>query len=150
MVAIELTAAGGLTDVSPVGGLVAGAAEAIRLHESLQQHRAITVALLPVVGQLAGDVAEDFRSHALRLHPGQDQKARVVDDQMHSQAPLLGAPADELITGLSFPGGGAKAQQRDKAAIDGNEVAQLRPRERCVAQVMIALYSFQRRESRAW
>ena len=48
-------ASDGLADVDPVGGLVAGAAMALRLDEGLEQDGAIAVALMPIVGQLAGD-----------------------------------------------------------------------------------------------
>jgi hypothetical protein len=36
-------------DVDPVGGLVAGAAEAIRLHKDSQERGAVAVALLPII-----------------------------------------------------------------------------------------------------
>ena len=70
MIDIELAASLSLSDVHPVGCFVTGAAEAIGLHEGLQQHGAITVALLPIGGQLTCDAAEDFRSEALGLDPG--------------------------------------------------------------------------------
>ena len=55
-----LAAPGGLADVGPVGGLVAGAAMALGLDEGLEQDRRIAVALMPVEGQLAGDSGQDL------------------------------------------------------------------------------------------
>lgn len=133
---IELAATGGLTDVEPVGCLVAGSSEAIGLDKGLQQHRTVAVSLLPIGGSLTGDAAEDLGGQSFRLHPGQDEKARVVDDQMHVAAPLLFGPADELIPRSGFPGGRAKAQQGHELAIDRDEVAQLRARQGVVAEVV--------------
>ena len=74
-------AAGGLADMDPVGGLVAGAAMTGSLHEGLEQDGAKAVTLVPVVRQLARDEGEDFRGQALRLDPRQHEEARVVDDE---------------------------------------------------------------------
>ena len=46
-----LAASDGLADVDPIGDAVAGAFVAVGLHEGLQQHRSVTVAL-PLVPQL--------------------------------------------------------------------------------------------------
>jgi hypothetical protein len=43
-----------------VGGLVAGAAMALGLHEGLEQNRAIAVTVMPVVGQLTGASGQDL------------------------------------------------------------------------------------------
>lgn len=44
------TSAGGLSDVSPVGGLLANASMPRGLHERLEQHGAVVVSPLPVMG----------------------------------------------------------------------------------------------------
>src|ERR1019366_4207536 len=77
-----LAAADGLADMDPVGGLVASATVTYRLDEGFEQHRAIAVALMPMVGQLAGDQRQDLRGEPFGLDPGQDQEAGVVDDEL--------------------------------------------------------------------
>src|SRR5664280_3873341 len=50
MVAVELAAPGGAPDVGPVRGPVAGAGEAVALHEDLGEHRRVAVAACQSVG----------------------------------------------------------------------------------------------------
>ena len=75
LVHIEFAAALGLADKYPVGGAVAGTSEAVGLHEGLQQHRAVAVASLSVVGQPAADTRQHCGSEIAHLHPRQDQEA---------------------------------------------------------------------------
>ena len=91
---VEFAAALGLTDVGPVGGAVAGTGEAVGLHEGLQQERSVAVASLPVVGQPAAAVCQHRGSEIAHLHPGQDQEAGVVHDQLQAGFALGNAPAD--------------------------------------------------------
>ena len=82
VVNVEFAAALGFTDVGPVGGTVAGAGEAIRLDKGLQEQRAVTVARQPVARQPAAAACEQAGSEVFDLHPGQDQEAGVIDDEV--------------------------------------------------------------------
>ena len=66
---IELAGPLGATDVDPVGGAIAGAAEAWRLAEGFQQHGTDAIALAPVVGELAGGESEQVGGEVGRLDP---------------------------------------------------------------------------------
>ena len=92
---VEFAAALGLTDVGPVGGAVAGTGEAVGLHEGLQQERSVAVASLPVVRQAAAAASQHRGSEIAHLHPGQDQEAGVVHDQLQAGFALGNAPADD-------------------------------------------------------
>jgi hypothetical protein len=52
---------GGLTHAHPVGRLVTGAPEAIRLHEGLQQVKGMVVASLPVRRDPPGNLRQKMR-----------------------------------------------------------------------------------------
>src|SRR5258708_29187565 len=90
-------ATGGLPAMDPVGGLITGAAVAGGLHESLQEHRPIAIALLPIVRELPSDEGEDFRGQSLGLDPRQDQEACVVDHERQIAPALRLIPADETL-----------------------------------------------------
>ena len=82
VVTVQFAAPLGLANVDPVGSLVAGACKALGIDEGFQQNGSVGVAVLPVLGELAGGHGEHFRGQVLRLDPGKDEKARVVDDQL--------------------------------------------------------------------
>ena len=79
---------GGPPDVHPIGCFVASAAMPRRLYEGLEQHRAIAVAQLPILGKLASHLGQDLRGQAFGLNPGQDEEARVVDHELQILQPL--------------------------------------------------------------
>lgn len=49
------TTTGGFSDVNPIGGVVASAAMAWSFDEGFQQYRAVSVTMMPIVGQLPMD-----------------------------------------------------------------------------------------------
>ena len=135
---VEFAAALGLTDVGPVGGAAAGTGEAVGLHEGLQQERSVAVASLPVVRQAAAAASQHRGSEIAHLHPGQDQEAGVVHDQLQAGFALGNAPADEAVAGSRLPGAGAKADDRQHAPLAGDQVAHLCSRQRRIAEVVVA------------
>ena len=137
---VEFAAALGLTDVGPVGGAVAGTGEAVGLHEGLQEQRSVAVASLPVVGQPAAAAGQHRGSEIAHLHPGQDQEAGVVHDQLQAGFALGNAPADEAVAGGRLPGAGAKADDRQHAPPAGDQVAHLCSRQRRIAEVVVAVH----------
>ena len=52
VVTVQFAAPLGLSDVDPVGSLVAGAGEALGLDEGFQQNGSVSGAVLPVLGEL--------------------------------------------------------------------------------------------------
>src|SRR5579863_1703645 len=137
MEGVKLAASLRVTEVPPVGGLVTGAHEAGSLHESFQQNRTIRVASVPVLGQSAADQAEHARSEIFTLYPWQDQKSRVVDDEMQVGSALLGGPTDHLIARLCFPSAGAEAEDGDNLSGGAHEITQLRSRQRLMPEIMM-------------
>src|ERR1019366_7887042 len=65
MQGVELSAALGVAEVLPVGGLVAGPGKARLLNEGFEQYGPIGVACMPDVGQSFADQGEDARSQIL-------------------------------------------------------------------------------------
>src|SRR5258705_2429905 len=86
-----------LTQIGPVGRLVTGAAK-LRIYERLQKQRAIAVKAFPVRRQLACAQREDRACQITHPHPGQDQKPRVVYNELKLARPLLIGPADPTIS----------------------------------------------------
>ena len=94
---VEFAATLRIAEVSPVGGLVAGAGEARLLDEGFEQNRSIGVAGLPVIGQTPADQGEDARGEVFAADSRQDEEAGVVDDEVQVALSLLGRPTDELV-----------------------------------------------------
>src|SRR5271167_3371467 len=86
-----------ITEVLPVGGLVAGAGKARLLDEGFEQDRAIGVAGLPVIGQSSAHQGKDARGEVLAADPRQDEEAGVVDDEVEVPLSLISRPANDLI-----------------------------------------------------
>lgn len=81
------------------------------LDERFEQHGAIAVAVLPVMGQLPRGERQDLGGQAFGLEPRQDEESRVVDHPL-PVAPLLRiVPADEALACGELPGTGTEAQQ---------------------------------------
>ena len=114
--------------------------EAVGLDEGLQQQRSVAVASLPVVGQAAAAAGQHRGSEIAHLHPGQDQEAGVVHDQLQAGFALGNAPADEAVAGSRLPGAGAKADDRQHAPLAGDQVAHLCARQGRIAEVVVAVH----------
>ena len=142
VVPVQFAAPLGLSDVDPVGSLVAGAGEALGLDEGFQQNGSVSVAVLPVLGELTRGQGQQLGGEVLGLDPGKDQETGVVDDQLKVPLPFRRTPADEAVARGGFPGGGAKAKQGQDAVLPTSEVAQLSPRQRGVSQIVIAVDVF--------
>src|SRR5665811_1818648 len=80
VIAIHATAPGGVSDMYPVGGAVAGSAEASRIHQSFQEQRAISESRLPLLRHLPRAERENLARQSLDTDPWQDQKPAIVDD----------------------------------------------------------------------
>ena len=138
---IEFAAALGLSDFDPVGGLIASAAETRDLTESLEQYRADGVTLLPVLGQTSLAAGQDMRGQIGNADPRQNQKASIVRHKMQVALPNFGRPADEAVARRGLPGGRAESEQRQRLPADAaDEVSNLRPGQRTVAEIMIAFH----------
>src|SRR5271169_4180654 len=96
--------------MNPVGCLVAGAGEAILLHEGLQQVQGMAVASLPVSVEAAGDLGKDMAGQGSNVDPGQNQESAVVGDKVQALRALSGRPANPPISRSALPGGRAEEQ----------------------------------------
>ena len=102
IMSIEFATALGLTDMDPVGGTVAGTAEAAGFAEGFEQDGAEAVAMEPVVGEGAGGEGEQVGGEVRDAGPGQDQEAGMIDDEGEVAQAGGGVPADEAVTGADF------------------------------------------------
>ena len=125
VVCVELAAAQGLAEVEPVGGAIAGAAEARGFAQGFQQDGPEVVAAVPVGGQAAFDLGEQGQGQAVagvdevaQLGAGQVLVAEivvVVDELVpDATAGVLGAQGIEtertdLVEGVRQERGSASA-----------------------------------------
>src|ERR1041384_556116 len=113
VVAVTLTLAGpagGLADAHPVGGLIARAAETVRLHKSLQQVNPMAVSFLPIGIDAPGDARKNMVGQSWHPDMRQNQEAAVVGNQRQALRALLRRPTNPSIPRGTLPGGGAKEQ----------------------------------------
>ena len=140
MVSVEFASTLGLSDVNPVGGSVTGSGKALTLHESLQKHGGVFVADNLIVGQSFGGQGEYLGSKVSGTHPGHDEKAGVVDNEVEVLGALLGGPADEVITWGDLPCRSAETEGGQKLALGAeDEVADLCAGKRLVSEVVMML-----------
>jgi len=100
-----LGAAGCLSHVDPVCGLVAGAFEPGGVHKGLGQPHRSVIKGLPVPVQDFHVRGQDLGGQMGDLHPGQNQKAHIVHHLVQVAFPGLLVPADEAVSGDDLPGG---------------------------------------------
>ena len=131
-----------LPQAPPVRRSIAGPRKALRLHKGLQQNRPVSIALLPRPRQLPGNHRQQFTGQTANANPGQYQKSCIVDHTAEVAVTLRAAPANPFIPWSALPGRCPKAEKTDKALTGIGEVAQLRPRQWLVAQIMVTVDVF--------
>ena len=109
-----------------------------RLHKGLQQHRALAIARGEVLRDPPCGERQHLRGEVLHLHPGQDQKPRIVEHTPQMGLACGWPPADPAITRGHLPGRRTEAERTQYPLLPLNQVAQLRPRQGRVAQVVPA------------
>jgi len=140
VLAIQFASALGLPYVNPVGGAVAGAGKTFPFDESLEKHRFVLVAGVPIAGELFGDNGEYFRCEISRTHPGQYEKPGVVYDEVEVLRALLGRPSDIVVAWGDFPCRGAETEDGQELALGAeNEVADLSAGKGLVPKIVITL-----------
>jgi len=154
---VEFAAALGLADVAPVGGTIAGAAKALGVDEGFQENGGKAVAVFPIEGELGRGAREDVGGEVFDPDPREDEEPGIVDHEVQVAFSLLGGPANEDVRLSSVeasvargngPGGGAESQGREQLGfappppVGPDQIAKLRPGQRCVAEIVIAFDQF--------
>jgi len=101
-----------LPQLDPAGGLVNGALEALRIHESFHHDNRVCVTCLPILAQPVGHLAQDRGAEIGHAAGRQEQKAHVVRHQSQTAAALFIFPADPAITLTQMQRGGREDQHR--------------------------------------
>src|SRR5215203_3997155 len=85
----------GLAHAHPVGGPVSGARKTVGLHKGLQQTDGMPIFGLPIGAEPLGNPAQNVAGLMRCLHhPGQDEKASIVSDEMKALGPHTTLPTD--------------------------------------------------------
>ena len=115
-VAVLAGAALRLPDANPVGGAIAGTAEALALDKRFEQMHGMSVSRLPISGQPSGDAPQQVAGQMGHADPGQDQKATIVDQQRQAARAGGVVPTNPAVAGLGLPGRRAEKQAGKFAA----------------------------------
>src|SRR5271170_2726473 len=137
MQGVELAATLRVTEVLPVGGLIASAGEAWLFDEGFEQDWSIRITSEPVLCQALADQGEDAGGEITAIDPRQDEEARVIDHEVQTAPALLAGPADRHVARFGLPGARAKAEGGYDMARGTDEVAQLRSGQKLVTEIVM-------------
>src|SRR3989442_5892761 len=126
-----------------MGRPIAGAGEALAIHERLQQIHPLAILGLPVRSDPSANETENVTGQVGDTNPGKDQKPGIVGDPTQALSSLVAAPANPLITGRTLPGGGSEHHAGQRSTLPAADpILQVLPNPAAVAQVMIAPQTF--------
>ena len=114
--------AAGASYLDPVGGAVDGALEVRRVHEGLRQKQVVAEAGRPVVHQTARAQREHPRAE-VALTAGEDQKARVVGDEVQTADLDAIVPADPTVARPALQRRRREHRQRQPAPLMVSDIA---------------------------
>ena len=113
--AVVFAPAASITEVGPVGGLVAGAGKAVFLDEGFGENDGMAVALEPVLAKTLGGKRKEPGGEVSNPCPRQDEEAGVVDEEMEALPTFLRGPADEAIPTRDLEGRGVPNETGDRS-----------------------------------
>lgn len=106
-----------LSHTNPIGGLVTRAFEPISFHKGLDQMDRMAVFFLPIRRKTSKNGGQDMAGQMRDLHPGENQKAGVVRDEVQVLPSHVVLPTNEAISGLGLPGGGPEKEAGEIASL---------------------------------
>ena len=131
--------AAGAPDLDPVGGAVDGAPEERGVDERLRQEHFVTEAGRPVPHQTARAQREHARAE-VALTAGENQKTRVVGDQVKTAELDAAVPADPVITRPTLQRRCREHRQRQPAPSMVRDIAHGLAHPRHRAEVVVCLH----------
>ncbi len=134
-----LAPAAGYAGVKPVGRFVAGTGKSGSVNEGLQEHDALVAKGQPAVRQPADIGGKYPGCEVFDFDPGKDKEANVAGHLVKVDKPVLVIPADETVAGSDSQGGAPPSQGGHRAAIERDEVLEVRADNSGVAQIMVGL-----------
>ena len=149
----------------PVGRAITGPAKARGIDERLQPMNRMCVEPLPLLRNKLGHATQNVRGQVLDLNPGQNQKARVVGQQVHVALARFLAPAEVTVAHLQVARRALPSQARDHLASGFHQILQVLAHRLLIAQIVILLhqaveqrllrraahlYKLQRSDARQW
>ena len=131
--------AAGASYLDPVGGAVDGAPEVRRVHEGLRQKQVVAEAGRPVVHQTARAQREHPRAE-VALTAGEDQKARVVGDEVQTAELDAIVPADPAVARPALQRRRREHRQRQPAPSMVSDIAHGLAHPRHRAEIVVRLH----------
>jgi len=139
VVDIPFTSTLGESHLNPVGGLIAGARKSLAIHKGLQKDDGMVINSLPVPGEDSGHSAQQVRGQIGNLHPGKDEEASILGEEMDVSISVSRLPSDELIPAGHLPGCRPPAETGQRAALMEDHILKVLPDGLAVTQVMVGL-----------
>jgi hypothetical protein len=133
---VVLASAGGFSKIEPVGGLVAGSSEHVRIDESLEPIDGMGIYVLPVSAEGASRPGEEMGGQAMRFDPGKHEKAGVVGQKMNVLAPSLDIPPDIAVPAPDMPWSRRPGKAGKRPSVSQCQVFEVLSNGSCVAQVV--------------
>src|SRR5256884_4760268 len=126
---------------NPVRGPITSSPVTSHLHESLQQHRRISVALLPVSANPFSGEGQSFAGQIPDAYPGKQKEARVAHHPVQPLCPVLLVPANPAVPLRQRPSRGRKQQTAQSTPPSPHqEIALVRSKRPPVTQWVVACH----------
>src|SRR6185503_4188785 len=94
-------------------------------HEAFQQPNGMVIKLLPVGAEASSNASQQVTGQVGHFHPGSNQKAAVVSDQMQVVGIGLAGRADKLIAQLELERTGVPGQASNPTGSSQNQILQM-------------------------
>ena len=101
---IVFTPAGGIADVDPSGGLVAGSLEPLAIDEGFGEINRMMVYRIPMIGQHPAHLPQNMRCQVLDANPGENEESAIIHDEMKILSSHMGRPADKPVPAADMAG----------------------------------------------
>lgn len=134
---VVLAAPRGHAEQNPVGGAIAGTGETLGIDKGLQPVNWVMVQSLPVGGYGSGDMAKQMGGKVRNLDPGQNEKPRVVGQEVAVALAGKRRPADEGVATVNGVRCRRKGHAGHHPAACGNQILEVFADRLAVAQVMV-------------
>ena len=130
----------GLTNMNPIGCLIACPAETTAVYEGLQQINRMSVFGLPVRADAPRNARENMTGQIPKVDPFRNQKPSVVGDVPKVGLAGFTVPSDKRVTRLCFPGSRTEEQRPQESSVKiADQILEILPDR--VAQPQVVMLS---------
>ena len=134
-----MSAARRRTNQLPVGRAITRSAKTRSVHEGFQQVDGMRVEPLPVLRNKLRHASQNVRSEMIHSHPRQNQKARIVGQQVHVAPPRFITPAQKSVSHFQVARCTLPGQASNRLPAGFHQILQVLTHGLFIAEVVILL-----------